>query len=555
MLERCLGKEGIPIMKNKKLLIIIFLFFLINVFWVVQNNRLPAIGDDARWLQGTYEFTEVIKSGDLGNIWQHWQDLFIKDTNSQPRTPLFTLLSVPTFLIFGPNEKAALITNLMVLAATSWVLYFLVQEIFFKNKYKQGIGLISVILLNLMPGFYGMARLYMSEILQVFFVVLITWIYFKYKGKISGRVHFTLGVLWGLGILLRLILPLYLIIPACVYLYQQYKLKMKEPLMYYLRAGSLFLIGLLPILLTWYGKNLGTYLAFTATTSTGAIAEITSLGPVLSPITWLKFWKVIALWHFGWPIILLAVVSVLLIILFKKRTFTNLLKTQSGKWDMRLIYLILTPLPALAAATLSINKTARYFLPAEIYIIILIAYFTGIVLFEYKDKIRKVIFAIPMLLIAYPFVQSVIPVFPHLPATNYMYSSGVYMAKDPSEARYAYIYSLFDANKSDLAGGNFYLIPEQVRFNDAELQWYFTQKGSKINSIGEYSPYHTLEQGKLKTDSANVIILDTNPEIGVSYLDKYIQLKKYILEQGSYFRIAGRTFPGNSDLEIYLKAD
>jgi len=540
--------------KKTVLAIVIAFFFAVNLYWTAQNNRLPAIGDDARWLQETANLTAIIKTGDLGTSWQHWQDLFILNTNSQPRTPLFTLLSVPTFLVFGPNEKAALVTNLLVLAATSWVLYFLVQEIFAKNKHRHGIGILAVAILNLMPGFYGMARLYMSELLQAFFVVLITWVYFKYHGRISGRVHFALGVLWGLGLLLRLIMPLYLLVPAAVYLYQQYKLKMKEPLMYYLRAFSLFLLGLVPLVLTWYGKNLGTYLDFTRTTSTGIMAEITSLGPVWSPVTWLKFWKVIALWHFGWPLILLAVVSVLLIILFKQRTFTNLLRTQAGKWDLRLIYLIAAPLPALAAATLNLNKTARYVLPAEVFVVILIAYFTGMVLFEYQKKIRMLVFAVPLLLVIYPFIQSVIPQLPHLPTTNYMYSADAYLAKDPNEGRYAYMLSLFEANKQDLAGSVFYLVPEQVRLNDAELQWYFTERGETIKTSGEFSAYTTLDQGKSKVDAADTLILDTNPDIGANYLDKYQQLKSYIIDQGSFFRIAGRTFPGSSDLEVYLKA-
>jgi len=125
-------------MTNKKSLLVVLsiigIFFLLNSIWVLLDNSLPMIGDDARWLEETNRVTNVLKSGDIGAVFQKWQDLFIKDTNSFPRTPLFAIVSVPVFLLTGPNENAAIIFNCLILAGSSYLLFLLVRELFKKYK-------------------------------------------------------------------------------------------------------------------------------------------------------------------------------------------------------------------------------------------------------------------------------------------------------------------------------------------------------------------------------------------------------------------------------------
>ena len=113
--------------------------------------------------------------------------MFIEDTTSVPRTPLFTLVSVPAFQAFGVNEDAALITNVILLGITSIFLGLFVQELFKHKAYNEDLATLSIVLFNLMPATYGLARLYMSEILQAFFVVLISYLYVKFKDSFSYK--------------------------------------------------------------------------------------------------------------------------------------------------------------------------------------------------------------------------------------------------------------------------------------------------------------------------------------------------------------------------------
>src|SRR3972149_8464162 len=340
---------------------LILLFFLFNSLWVKLDQTAPIIGDDARFLQGTYELYIPLKKGDLQEFYRTWQNLYVENTNSFPRTPLFALLALPTFLILGVSEDSAIITNLAVLALVSFVLMLLGEQLLLKRgkelKVKSTDKLavanpwllpLSVVLFNLLPGISGFGRLYMSETLQTFFVLLLTLLLLRYRSSIELRNFAKLGLLWSLAMLLRFIMPIYLLIPAAIFVYQQLKLKRKAS--YYLKALAVFFIAFLPLTLTWYGQNLQTYLQFANYTTSGELAKYTSLGPVWHPLTVLRFWYVIATWVFGWPFVLLAAAVLLIRILQQKfKYFRQLSKRQ--------LLLVIIPIPSLLAATLSDNKT------------------------------------------------------------------------------------------------------------------------------------------------------------------------------------------------------
>ena len=563
--------------KNKSILLLLGIivgFFVLNSLWIKLDNQLPMIGDDARWLEETNRLTQTIKTGDINLIWQKWQDTFIKDTNSFPRTPLFVLLSVPVFFFTGPNENAAIIFNAFVFALTGVLLYFFCQKIFEQNKFRKEIGLISVLLFNLYPGYYGFARLYMSEILQVFFVLLITFFIYKFKDTFSIRVWFFLGLLLALAMLLRFLMPIYIGLPVVYFLFKQFKLIKKFP------AGQIiiktgfaiifFMIGFLPVFLSWFGKNLVTYWEFTKYTSSGELANIATLGPVLSPITMLRFWKVIALWHFSWPLVLFELI-ILIIILFKSKAIGlkifykeiisrfsfkgfNIGKifTNNDFWNGQdvkaFLALIILPLPAFLIATFSLNKTARYFLPVEFFWIIVFGYLI-VFIWQYKNLIIRGICVIFLLLLSYQFAQGFLPSIRVLPQTGFILTTGHYQPTDSSQKNYDYLYNFFQKELAKNQDLKIYLVPEQTTLNDAELIWYFTQKGMKINTIGEFSVYNTLDQGYTKLDLADYVIVNTKPNLAEKYYLQYSQIVSKI-KGGNFLKI---TEDENLGLIIFVK--
>lgn len=537
-----------------KVVIIIICFFVLNALWVSQDNRIPFTGDDSRWLFETNKLATHLKQGDIAGFADRWQNMFIEDTNSFPRTPLFTLLSVPTFMLVGPNTDAAVITNLLVFALCSWFVYLLCLEIFKHEKQKGLIALLAVIAFNVFPGYFGLARMYMSEIMQTLLVVFISYIAIKQQQSRNPYWYLVLGVLAALAMLLRFIMPIYLVIPGLIFLYQQFKLKysVKEVL---IRFG-LFVLGFLPLAATWYAQNLIPYWEFTRYTSFGPLAEITSLGPVWSPVTWLKFWNVIALWHFSWPwllaILLLLIISAFFII--KKRLYIiNLRKLTTTQKTFLLLALI--PVPAFLMATLSINKTARYFLPVEVFWILLLVYIfwqilVAVVAQVKKQQLKFVFIAILLLgsLISYPFMQSVITFLPQLPRTSYLPNSGKPLKTDSS--RDMYNFALASLTIYTDANSSVYILPEQVRFNDAQLQWEFAQKEIPRVFLGEFSSYHSFADGVAKVDVADTIVLDLNPDIPETYIAKYELLKEYVLTSEQFQIVTSLDLTNGAQLVI-----
>jgi 4-amino-4-deoxy-L-arabinose transferase-like glycosyltransferase len=534
--------------KDKHLIFVILAiaaFFLVNTLWIKLDNQLPIIGDDPRWLEETYRMTEVVKTGDLGKIWEKWQTMFIENTNSFPRTPLFTLMSVPVFLLTGPDENAAISLNAFVLAVSSLLLYFFVTNIFNGVKNKRVIAVFAVLLLNLFQGYYGFARLYMSEILQLFFVILICLYINLFKDRLTVKVWFGLGVLLALAMLLRFIMPIYLFLPFCYFLY--FQIKQKKDFKRYLILLGAFCLGFLPLFLSWYARNFQTYLDFTKYTSSGDLAEISSLGPVFSLVTVARFWKVIALWHFGWT--LLGTIGIIVVWLIGKlrMSLLNIFKGKN-KTKKALLMLFLLPLPALIVSTLSINKTARYLLPVEVFWIIFIAFFVAL-LWGMSKKIGRIIIIGIFIILSYQFIQSTSTTLPNFPIKGEIYTTNKYLKADPKEEKYKYLFTYITNQLKPDSMAKFYLIPEQVQLNDAELIWYFTQKGYSLNTIGEFSSYTSLTQGIDKIGQADYVIIDNSPVIAEKYLNKYKAITTKVTE-GNYIKITDNIDLG---LDIFVR--
>jgi len=543
--------------KNKSyllMLVMVFVFFLLNTLWISVDNQLPMIGDDARWLEETNRLTQTIKTGDVGLIWQKWQDLFIKDTNSFPRTPLFVLMSVPVFMVVGPSENSAIIFNAFVFALSCILSYFFCVKIFENNKNKEKIGLVTVLLFNLFPAHYGFARLYMSEVLQTFFVIGTSFFIYHNLNKFSLKTWFGLGVFLSLAMLLRFIMPIYLGLPVIYFAFRQYKIikkaKKNQGLKYTVLVGFVFLLSFLPIFLSWYGKNLITYWEFTKFTSSGELAAISSLGPVFSIVTVLKFWKIIALWHFGWPLLAVIFGMIAILLIKKPKIKKNFLKHifTSNQDNKILLALFILPLPALITATLSLNKTTRYYIPVEFFWIIVFA-FLFVCAWEHKRKTIKVYIIVSMIFLSYQYMQAFLPNVRLLPQTGLIFSIGHYVSSDNVQNKYDYLYKFFKFELQNNKEAKIYLVPEQTTLNDAELIWYFTQKGERLNTIGEFSAYHTYEQGLAKVEETNYVIVNTKPVLSAKYNFPYSHLVSKI-RSGDFLKVSTDQDLG---ITIYLR--
>ncbi|MFQ5493518.1 MAG: ArnT family glycosyltransferase [Candidatus Dojkabacteria bacterium] len=548
--------------------ILAVLFFLSNSFWVLSDNRLPMIGDDARFLQGTYELYTPVAQGDFEEAWDNWQNMFIHPDRF-PRTPLFAALSVPTFLIFGVSENAAIFTNLAVLATNSYLIMLLVRELFPKlprRKYAAAV-LGSVLAYNLLPGVFSFGRLYMSETLQTFFVLLMSWMLIKYKKTSSPKVFLALGFILGLSWLLRYIMPLYLVVPLAVFGWQQ--IRQKESPGTYIKRIAAVLLGFVPVALTWYGQNFETYTEFARFTSSGELSQYYSLGPVFSLRTIGRFWYVIVTWMFGWPFMVFSFVTGgLWALFFGRNSFGRVVEFIKDRklslWERKdrlaanpIVYLALIPVPTLLALTLSDGKTARYFVPVMIFWVILVAVKAADLAFSKKTAGKvwmKILLVAALLPVAYIYDYTVLRFLPALPLTGQSPAARPWDGSMESAAheRYDFFYEVFEKNMSSDGSLRIYNTAEQPQFNDAELIWYGTERGYHLFNTHEFSRYSDVDEGRSQINGADVVIVESTPEVGELWEDKYRQIREYVTGGDRFVLLSERAMSDGSEMQIFI---
>ncbi|KXK26982.1 MAG: hypothetical protein TR69_WS6001001006 [candidate division WS6 bacterium OLB20] len=538
--------------------IVTALFFFINVFWITADQRLPFIGDDARFLQGTFELYEPLSRGDFVGAYNTWENMFIHPDRF-PRTPLFAALSVPAFLIFGVSENTALMMNLLVLAVNGILIFLLARKLFFGLPARQAnaIGLLALVLYSVMPGAYGFARLYMSETLQTFFVLLLTYLFVRYRSSSSRTLFFATGVLLSLAFLLRFLMPVYLVVPLTYFIYWQ--LRQKKSWHTYVEYFVITLIGFIPFTLTWYASNFATYLEFARFTSSGELAQYYSLGPVSSPVTAVRFWYVIVTWTIGWPLTVFMLLQVFAgaaaarstVIRSVRHRFSSLNRFVDGLLGSNLALIILTPLPMLISLTLNESKTARYFVPVIAFWILAAAYVA--VRTGSRSRIWMTGTLITAALCVYPFLQSVATFMPALPRTGLNEATGPYTRSEAFREPYSFVLSYYIPLEDEQP--RVYNTAEQPLFNDAQLIWYASQQGVTISSSDEFSRYTDLVTGKAEVDEADFVIVTDSPEAGEIWADKYEQLREYVENNDRFFLAAQKEMSDGSVYSIYVRLE
>jgi hypothetical protein len=151
---------------------------------------------------------------------------------------------------------------------------------------------------------------------------------------------------------------------------------------------------------------------------------------------------------------------------------------------------------------MNLNKTARYVLPAEIYLVILLAYFL--------TRVRMAT-SFGVLIYLYVFLAGISTFLPTLPLTNFMESQQKPLVTDNESYPYYFVYRTMIADES-LYLKKVYNLAEETRFNDAGLIWYFTQQHAGIRTVGEFSPYETVERALTEAETADMIIVEMYPD-------------------------------------------
>jgi hypothetical protein len=182
-------------------------FFLGATLLWLRLDRSPPSWDDAYYLTNSLVLYDSL--ADRGVPGYAHQFL----TVMRDKPPLIAALPTPVYLALGRKPRAAYLVNLAFLLAILSALYWLG-----KRYASPRAGLLAAFIVGTMPMIYGLSRWFLVEcgltaIVCVAMCLLAEWN--KLNGAWKG---FLLGVAFGLGLLMKASVPLFVAIPTLYFI-------------------------------------------------------------------------------------------------------------------------------------------------------------------------------------------------------------------------------------------------------------------------------------------------------------------------------------------------
>src|SRR2546427_4281481 len=128
--------------------------------------------------------------------------VYLYKTALPTKAPLIAVLPLPFYLAFGPSHKSALLVNSLWIAVSNLALFLLGRRLFSGE-----VGLVAVVFYQTMPLVYGLSRTVMTEYGLAALVLVSLYCLVTSEGLTRGAANFALGVVIGLGLLMKILFP------------------------------------------------------------------------------------------------------------------------------------------------------------------------------------------------------------------------------------------------------------------------------------------------------------------------------------------------------------
>jgi len=240
-------------------------FFVGTTFLWLWLDRSPPSWDDAYYLSKSLVFYDSFADGGLAGFSKQ----FLHGMQSKP--PWIAALPTPVYWTAGRRTRAAYAVNLAFLLAMFGALYWLG-----KRYASPRAGLIAIFIAGTMPILYGLSRWFLVEcgltaMVCVAICVIAEWNEFDGVWK-----AFLLGAICGIGLLMKMSFPLYVLIPM---LYFAIKARTSLLRMEILTA---LVIPAMLLALPWYFFNIRTVLSTAVKAGSAGTAQLYGTGEAFS---------------------------------------------------------------------------------------------------------------------------------------------------------------------------------------------------------------------------------------------------------------------------------
>lgn len=515
----------------------IIIIAILNLYWI-KNDNYPPDYDQSVYLEHSEFFYHNLT--DFGV-----KSFFISFINSfKVKAPLISIFPIPFYFIFGNSLKAAYFS---LFICTFLINYFLFKlTLLIKNKKT---ALLTIFIFNTFPIIIGLSRAFYVEYFLT--TVILAWFYYLFKSNFlqNKKVILTLGIIAGIGMLLKVIFPLYIFAPTLYYFYLSYKKsKNKNSVIEY--SVRVIFIGFI-ISAIWYIKNFVSIFKFLFTNGYGSIAQDYSEGSVFAISTLLKYWIKIIDQGLSFYYLLLFLLLFILFFTQKQKIFRNNTKN---------LFMVLWLVIPFLIFNFAVNKADRFLTPLYPALAILIS----VLFFQIIKKPNKqILFGLFILII--PLIQFIYITFNFLPKTQYTLF-GFYLIKSnfieirrPNNAKWPHqeivdlIYkdSIWDKNQINV---NF--ISNHRVFNNYNLKYIATKNNYRniyFDSLINYD--ENIESVINWINTSDYIIVRTNCEPGPEYLNNFSEELQNKLNNNelNFKNFKHYTLPDKSKVLIYKK--
>ncbi len=183
----------------------------VNRSYNIANTRPPTY-DDAWYLESSLHFYHQLTNEGFKAFLSAYASSF------RTKAPLISVLPIPFYLLFGTGYQTALLVNSLFVVIANLFLFLLVRRLF-----SPGIALAAVAFYQTMPLAYGLSRTFFPD--YGLAALVIVWLYYLVAAQrlTRGPANFALGVVLGLGLLMKILFPAFIAGPLLVVLYDRHK--------------------------------------------------------------------------------------------------------------------------------------------------------------------------------------------------------------------------------------------------------------------------------------------------------------------------------------------
>ncbi|MBI5622881.1 MAG: glycosyltransferase family 39 protein [Elusimicrobia bacterium] len=323
----------------------------VNLWHSRRTAKAPAF-DDALYLETSFKLYRALTEQGPATFLSEYADSF------KTKAPLFSVLPMPFYAVFGMSMRSMQLVNMAMLALLGLYVF-----LFGRRLYGGTVGLMALAAAMTLPQLFCLSRVLQVEVSLA--AVVTGFLYHLWSSEgLSRRGHAAAsGLLLGAGLLLKVLFPVFVLGPALLMFFLRWRAFRAERRAAGAQAGwREFLSELEPSLklvlglgaavaLTWYAWNLLYVTGYFFRASVGDIASHYGDTKVWSPAVILKYWGILVFNEVSpYYVVLGLTLSAWALV---RRSFPGQGTLMLGLW---------LGLP-LVAATLGVNKEARIIAP------------------------------------------------------------------------------------------------------------------------------------------------------------------------------------------------